>query len=438
MATTASPDNAAHAEPEPPPLMNADDIVRRAAATFRKLTPEQTTYALHSSVSRARVQVEQTRQACERGKAEHRANGSPKLVTPSPRQAELERLTAPPSPRAKLPEEHAKELRSLDTAIRDIREQLVNNPLWIAATHVERTTKFTKVDDLLRQDPELASAKSGFAKAESTLVSAKKALERWQAKPGWLRAVQNFILGSGEKVQSDFDQAAQQLVNEHQALTRLEAERRYHHESIAAERNAAAHEQQADARTLREQLESPLRAALLERSMAQDILTRGLDIKPLREAPANEVLEFTGIRDDRSFPVHEFRSPTTIYRADAATLAETNDLRGLVPGDKFHFGLTPDGTRALQLLERGPNLSLAQDVLEGRLGATHREGDKLLKFELTDASGNTRWVVPTMGDDLMKELRGDLNSSLVAGNLLRIQNREVHVLERGHSHGVEH
>ena len=427
--TAAAKDEQPLPDVDSTPLVPVDELVQRAAAAFRKLTPEQTSSALASSVTRARVQLEQTRQACERGVAEHKASGSPKLEVPSPRQAELERLTAPAG-RAKVPDQHVKELRSLDTAVRDIREQLVQNPLWIAATHVERSLKFTKVDDLLSQDSELAAAKAAFARAETSLVKTKQALEAWQARPSWLRTVQNFILGSGDRVTAAFDSAATRLVNEHQAVTRTESERRYHHEAAAGERNATVQEQREEARRVREQLEAPLRAALLERAVAQEILTRGLDIKPLREVPANEVLEFVGFRDDRGFPILEFRSPTTSYRADSTTLALTNDISGLVPGDKFQFALTVEGSRALQLLERGPNLSPDREVLEGTVGAIRRENGKLLEFQLVDEAGVPRWVVPTRGTDLHKELRGDLEGSLHSGNQIRIQKREVHLLGR--------
>jgi hypothetical protein len=101
-----------------------------------------------------------------------------------------------------------------------------------------------------------------------------------------------------------------------------------------------------------------------------------------------------------------------------------------IPGDK----LARDGHGSSRVVERGPNLHLSRfTTLEGVVGAVHRNGDQLLAFQLIDSAGSARWVKPTQGEDLTKELRGDLADALLPGNHIRIQNREVHILSRPQS-----
>jgi len=76
-------------------------------------------------------------------------------------------------------------------------------------------------------------------------------------------------------------------------------------------------------------------------------------------------------------------------------------------------------------------------VLDGTVGATHRSNDKIVEFQLVDASGRPRWVKPSHSDDVSQELRGDLAQALVPGNQIRIQNGEVHILRRARTLGPE-
>lgn len=433
MASTAATTSISTDEPEPPPLLHADEIVGRIARVARTLSTEDASASLGKAVERARVHVELARTTTERGRAEHRAQGAPQLVRPTPREAELAALTAPkplPPQRSRVSAEHTKHLRALDTSIAAVRDHLLKNPLWIAATHLERVHPAAKAEDLLSKDPDLTRARSELARAEAAMTRANRALEAWNTKPSWLRGLQNFVLGSGDKVHTDFNKAAEQLIAQNRATQSVETEARFRYEDQAADLNASAREKQEEARRVREALEAPLRAVLLERAIAQDIVAQGVEIRPLREAPAQERLEFAGIRAERGVSYHEFRSPNALYRADSIDLAASTHVAALTPGDKFAYSVTPEGARALALVERGPHIGLDQPHVEGVVGATHRDGEKLLKFEITDERGASHWVVPTRGDDIYKELSGDLATAISAGNHLVIQNREATVVER--------
>lgn len=398
------------------------------------LSNEQVAQALQGSASRAKAAAEMARAARRAAVSANKAEKTPRSER-SPRVADIESLAAPTYGWRHIVGPHQAALNALNESIKRIGEDIRRNPSWVRATHDETNTRLASPDELLSQDPEVAFTKGVVSAAESELRRSLTLSDEWRAKPGWLRQVQDFLFDTGARLEADVRTASDRLAASSRSASELEQERLQYYKSTAAERNAQILDRAREARALRENLEAPLREARLERGMAQDILSRGLNVKPLRDAPSHEVLEYVGIRADRSLSYLEFRSAAgVVYRSDPSRVPGD---QAPVPGDKFQHTQAPDGRGSLHILEKSPHLNLDQGPLEGRLGATHWEGPKLRSFELTDAQGNTRSVVPTRGDDLLRELRCDFGKAMVAGNQLRIQQREIHVLERPRSHGLE-
>ena len=117
-----------------------------------------------------------------------------------------------PLPRDQIPDRHFHQLRALDALVRTTRQSVVANPLWIAATHVEQSPQFLNASELLMKDPTLLNARAEYDNAERTFVKARRSKERFERWPRWAQAISNFILGSGEKVRTDFDKAANELL----------------------------------------------------------------------------------------------------------------------------------------------------------------------------------------------------------------------------------
>lgn len=419
-----------------PSLVPVDAVVGAVAQALRHLTPVERAAHLKEVVQRTKVHVEQAKRALERGNAEHFRAGSPELP-PARRERELERASAPLA-RDQIPDRHFHELRALDALVRTTRQSVVANPLWIAATHVEQSPQFLNAGELLMKDPTLQHVSAEYDKAERALVKTRRAKERHEAKPRWIRAIADFILGTGDKVRTDFDQAAHALLDAKSALERTEREQRYHHESAAAEHNAELQGKQTEARERREELERPLRAAILERAIAQQIVTEACAVRLLKDAPADERLEVGPKREIRGFLFQEFRGEGgTLYLADAIDQRATGGQLDIVPGDTVRLARTAEGLPVLELEQRGPNLSLQRDEhLEGTVGAFQWKGPHLAKLELVDSAGQARWVVPSEGPDLLAELGPGSAEALRAGNHVRLERGRVHVLgpERGHTH----
>jgi hypothetical protein len=422
--------------PGDPTIASVDAVVGAVAHALRHLTPVEREDQLKAVVRRTKVHVEQAKRALDHGKVEHLRGGSPAMPPPR-REKELERASAP-LPRDQIPDRHFHQLRALDALVRTTRQSVVANPLWIAATHVEQSPQFLNASELLMKDPTLLNARAEYDNAERTFVKARRSKERFERWPRWAQAITNFILGSGDKVRSDFDQAANGLLDAKTTVEQTEREQRFHHESAAAEHNTQLQARQESARERREELEQPLRAAILERAMAQLIVTEACPVNLLHDAPVNERLEVGPKREIRGFLFQEFRAEGgTLYFGDALDQRATGGQLDLVPGDTVRLARTPEGAPVLELEERGTNLSLRRDEhIEGTVGAFNWKGSHLAKLELIDSAGQSHWVVPTEGPDLLAELGPGAAQALRAGNHVQLERGRVQVVahERGQSH----
>jgi hypothetical protein len=421
--------------PGGPEYVSVEAVVGAVAQAMRHLTPVERADHLKEVVQRTKVHLEQARRALEHGKVEHFRAGSPQLPPPG-REKELERASAP-LPRDQIPDRHFHELRALDALVRTTRQNVVANPLWIAATHVEQSSQFLNAGELLMKDPTLQRAHADYEKAERSVVKTRRAKERYESKSRWVRALADFILGSGEKVRTDFDQAAHALLEAKGALEQVEREQRYFHEGAAEEHNAQLQAKQSEARDRREALEQPLRAAILERALAQVLVTEACPVRVLKDAPPDERLEVGLKREIRGFVFQEFRGESgTLFFADAIDQRATGGLLDLVPGDSVRLARTDEGLPVLELEQRGPNRGVhGQERLEGTVGAFHWKGSHLVKLEIVDNAGESRWVVPTQGPDLIAELGPGAQQALRAGNHVSLERGRVRVTNRERPHG---
>jgi hypothetical protein len=385
---------------------------------------------LQSLVAQAHSQVALTAAACKADRQRCKTAGL-RAGKHSPRDEDLRSLTAPVYGPVLTREQNAA-MSALNMALTAMRTELQNNPLWIAATRVERSAKPLAVDDLLARDPMLIASKAALSKCQAEVTKARHDVAQWTAQPTWLRKFDSVLLGGQAMVREALVHSERELSSQRALTAAVERDRRAACEAALPEANRRVMEQLEHARATRQRLEGPLHETFMLRSIAQDHIAPGLDVAPLREAPVGALLEYTGTTHHEP-RFCDFRSGTTAYRALASSIPFSPGQQP-VAGDVLRLGA--DGR--LEPVQRATTLTIANaGIHEGTVGATHTANDKILEFQLIDASGRTRWVKSSRGDDLTQELRGDVAAALISGNHIRIQNREVHILSRARSSGLE-
>lgn len=315
----------------------------------------------------------------------------------------------------------------INKSIWDIREALVNNPRWVRAVNIafaaesEPSSHYKRVVGTM--ELELAPARDALANRTIRLAHAEADLEQWQARPEWLRTIQGWFADTEERLRQKVDAAHADVATAQDELDEVYARAEaLANQAIAAEKSAHR-EERLGAWCDLELIETPLRAAFLEREMLTTEFVNH-DVQPLSAAPHNQPLMMRGVTDAPALTFIVLESPTTTYLADWGALSEQskNDVQLSIPGDTFHHGRSEDGASTLRLGELAPLRPGLRDF-EGEVGATQHQNGQLVAFHFTDRSGCARWMKP-YANDLLTELRGDTDA-IRTGNHIWIENGRV-------------
>lgn len=384
-----------------------------------------------------RVRELAARAEAERVAAERLGTATTKPTRRPPRIAEIDRLCTMvvPTPAGA----HHDALKEASESLHRLRNSLVANPLWIAATLHESAPEPAAGVHLRaaheRMEPELKAARDHVADCAGKVLDAEAALREWESRPSWARAAEDWLLQTGQRTEHTLTTARTEVAAAQAALDEKHAQAEAEAARQKATQERADRERRERATFHREVLEIPLREALLERAMLVELL-HGRSVAPLREAPPGTPLTLRTPRSEHGFHIAVLESPDTTYLADWAGLQSAHGrvLDRAIEGDVFRYARDEGGHRTLVTLELAA-LTPRMPVLEGVVGATHRRESALLEFQLIDGSGTARWVKPSGGMDLMAELRGDVATALVSGNHVRLQQGEVHLISRARSAG---
>ncbi|MDB4989516.1 MAG: hypothetical protein JWN04_4694 [Myxococcaceae bacterium] len=404
--------------------------------------------ALSAAANRLEVLARETAEARVRDTQKHKEQQLP-VQEPEPHRREVLREASDPQSREGVPKQYRPTLTQLDRKVARIREDIVNNPMWINSAFLTRAgTKrgqgdFMTDQEALRENADLRSARDralqGKQQHQKDLKTSQREirrLEAFQRQAPWLRWAQNKLLDRENKLTKTAESAADrehasqaELANLKQLATGLYAA----HNTLKEEQARESYER---ALARRHEIEQPLREAVLERAIAEQAVVANDTPLRVRDALDGETMslesvkafgELTQVAVFRTASQHPFFVDLQEHRAEVGSLA----IGDVVTVSKNEFG-----ARQLAVTERG-NAWPHNERVEGRVSALRREGDKLKGVEVADAAGIRKWVVPQRGNDLNDELgrsRAQL-SELAVGDGIRISatrgERSLHVVSKG-------
>lgn len=285
--------------------------------------------------------------------ATYRALGLPELPKNSARRKLLAAAVAPA--REQDADGRHGALKALDQQLRAMQRDIIDDPLWIAADYLDRTTALEQVEDRVRDDEGVKRARGEYKKAEERVRSAARALDTYEPPNRWQRTL-DMVRGQGKGEQdrllalhAAMKEASLTLHNAKRGLDDAEREAR----AAAHELNAQSLEVQREARARRDALEQPLRQALADRYIAERALTRERAPQHLRDASDLGSLTYVGQRTVGGFDYHEFSNfGGATYLADSVELRSTIAQLDLQQGDRVVLRSDELGARHLQLEER--------------------------------------------------------------------------------------
>lgn len=355
------------------------------------------------------------------------------LGPPLPRRSsrrDLLRQVAHAPTRTSLSRAYRALLSEVDSGIARIAAEVTENPLWIAADYLERHTKLEKVDEQLAKHERVQHAEKAYQRAEKALLAAKSRLDRWRRGPRWARTVDKLLPSAWRtetRRHANMALASRHLVDCEVERQVAEAYARAEYGLIIGERNGMALARQKEAQDQRDSIERHLREAVMHRHLGECIVRAGRCVQHLKDAPANETLEYAGTSRIGPFAFEEFRSGERAYLADAIDVRETLERLDLACGDRVAVrGGIDEGLR-LEVQSRGDVWSGARSI-EGDLVEIDKVGQTIRGIKLRDPRARVeKWVRPREGDDLGKDLSPAMLGTLKVGDRVQIEGRGMFV-----------
>jgi hypothetical protein len=416
-------------EPVPPPLVSLPVADVRDPVPPPMLTSHEVSDAVKQALANAHVHHERARGA--RQLTEGEKPSVQQLSLRSPRIDELKAQIARRGNGDRTSLHNGAMLR-LDALIQNIHRDVTTNPLWLAADHVAREPNLMSVDELLRQSPALAKAQEQYTVSEQRFVSCQKAVERFEQRPGWQRFLLDPFGSRRDSLRERFNEAARDLLDAKSEVVRVTNDERYRLEELVQTHNSEAAGRQREAQALRDELEQPLRSAVLERHCADTALLTGTRNGTVRDLPPGRTLEYDGIVTVRGLLFQQFRGDDgRTYFADPKDTANPLGRANLVVGDQVAFRSGPDGSRTPVRVSRVEAWSRDSPV-QGHVGSVIWKDGKLERFQISDTkSGATRWVLPTHAHgDLAKELHAEGLDALRSGDVVHLHGGALSFISR--------
>jgi hypothetical protein len=301
----------------------------------------------------------------------------------------------------------AHSIESISTVLSQARNAIAavsQKEEWRMAVKTE-ATRTPSAQELVAARPEVQAARDVLTRAEELAARSQRAFQAFARQPKWLASTKELLFKSHTKVLEEYARAVGRA---RAAPQHLKDVVRAAHPACIAEADSMekrAQETQARAKEVRERMEAPVRAALLEARCMVAMLHTTARVTPLEHAPSDRTLEFLGVRETNGAILAEFRGARgDRYLADTLFVRDLLDSAKLTPGDKIQLSQDGAARSVPRVAERGPNLHPETLQISGIVADVKWNGRKLESIELIDASGTRRHVLPCKGDDLTKEL----------------------------------